>query len=172
MPSRPYKMLWLIIAVAMTMQAIAPSIALAQVSVRCVGASAAAEPCAKAVLALDSAAPEQFKCADMSCCRSKAKLMRACNMAMNSMQSTSPFVSATSTPRCLISITPIGSSQPANKVILNRWLVTTSPALGPPSEMTTDVSRAISISFPRPRPNHLSTSIFTRSHALRAPPVA
>ena len=174
MTCRRYKMLWLIIAVAMTVQAVAPSIALAQVSVRCAGAPVSATPCARAVLALDTGAPAVIKCPDMSCCRSKAKLMRACamSMSMDITPPTSPAATAASMPRCVISITPFGSTQPANKVIHNRWLLTTAPAIGPPACVDVSTPSPDSISIPLPKSAHLSASFFTRSHALRAPPVA
>ena len=167
MTHRRHNLLWLILALTLTLQAVVPSIALAQVSVRCEGSTLT---CARVIVPADAASPAHIKCMDMTCCRHMSK-MPGCHMSMDMLAGTSPSTSMAQ-PRCLISVTPVGSTQPASKIALHRSLLVTAPSTAPPSTVAIVIPRPLSTSTARASSSPHRSSHFTRSHALRAPPVA
>ncbi len=163
-------------ALVFMLQTLVPTWALAEVSVRCVGAPAASAPCMKVVLPVGHDATSHFKCADMSCCRNAASLMKACKMAMSgdpgmTMQRQAN-TAALSAPKCLISIKPLTSPQSA-ATNMHRWLLKAAPALAPPA-ITHKIASptALSNKVARRQTIPLLPTFSMASHGLRAPPLA
>jgi len=173
---RIYNLIWLWAVLCIMLQSALPVVALAQVSVRCVGVPVSAAPCMTAVMPISAAKPMQREMAGMACCRNKASLMQACHAAMTDRHTVLAFHNGVNTrvsaPTCIISIKPLTSPAPAGKTSIHRWLLDTVPALAPPACNYT-------ISYPA----EVSQAAFDRSaiplfpnphsasHGLRAPPV-
>jgi hypothetical protein len=171
MKRRLYNLVMLVLLLTMFVQAVVPACALADVSVRCVWASPSSSPCMHAVIPISGATPSQIRCSQMSCCRSKAALMRACGMAMSHMGSSpQPDLHAAT---CVITVKSLRSSQAAFTPTTQRWMLDAAPAAAPPAAVVS-VSLPIEIPVDAPRPQSVPCSPrpSIRSHGLRAPPIS
>lgn len=171
MKRRLYNLARLFVLLTMFVQAVVPARALADVSVRCVGASPMSAPCMHAILSVSGATPSQIRCSQMSCCRSKASLMRACGMAMSDSKMSAPANLHATT--CLITVKSLRSSQAAFAPVAQRWMLDAAPAAAPPAPAVS-VAAPIEICVDTLRPHSVPASPgpSIHSHGLRAPPIS
>jgi hypothetical protein len=157
-------------ALIVALQTVFPAVALAEVSMRCAGMPASSS-CAKEVLPVTNTEKANF--ANMPCCRHMAAMRQACpmDMAIGSVQMPVKVMTVSS-PKCLISINPLSSSQPVVIRSVHKWLLNAAPALAPPSNFYSLTSFTTIIIARQPQPNSLALAHFALSHGLRAPPVA
>ncbi len=172
---RCYRNLWLLTALFLLAQALSPMAALAEVSVRCLGASSPM-PCARAVLPVADGVSATLHTAEMSCCRTmphcrmRPALMSACVHA-SPVPSSRVTVSA---PECLVSITPLTVRDTACVTPAgHHWLLHAAPALAPPALASLSVPLAVASLFAFPLPfDSPPPALPITSHGLRAPPCA
>lgn len=172
-PYKPNKLIWFLLALLFAGQSLLPVAALAEISVRCIGAPASAAPCAHGTFALIDTASITKHFSALACCRT---MVNCPTMAAGGFSHTSVPVSrgsAMSPPKCLVSINLLNARPTAPSLQVHRWLLLTSPALAPPAARPASiaVSTPSSIQFSTV-PFHLPPSVLTHAHGLRAPPSA
>ncbi len=173
MRQRPYKLIWLLLALLFAGQSLLPLAALAEISVRCVGAPASSKPCARMVVSPADRQTIASRLSVMPCCRN----MVSCrSMAVGCDHNTgvvSRVASVLTAPKCLLTVNPLGTTSAVSVPSLHRWLLHSAPALAPPAARPVAVSLPrVSISPLRPASFSLSPRLLTASHGLRAPPSA
>lgn len=173
MKRRPYKFIWLLLALLFAGQALLPVAALAEISVRCVGAPASSAPCAHGTFALADTAAINKHFARLACCQMMANCPK---MAAGGCGLISPPVSrgfSMSAPQCLVTVNLLNARSTTFSPQAHRWLLLSSPSLAPPVACPAPVTpsepsavRFSTASF------HLPPSVSTHAHGLRAPPTA
>lgn len=173
MQRRPYKLIWLLLALLFAGQSLLPVAALAEISVRCVGAPASSAPCVHGTFALTDKAAITKHFAGIVCCR----MMANCpTMAADGCGPTTAPVSrgpSVSAPKCLVTVNLLNARPTTASLQAQRWLLLSSPSLAPPAvrpaPITLSTPSAVQSST---APFHLPPSVSTHAHGLRAPPAA
>ncbi len=168
-----YKPIWLLLALLFAGQLLLPVAALAEISVRCVGAPASSASCAHGTFALADTAAITKHFSGLACCR----MMANCpTMATGGCGPTSAPVShgfSVSAPKCLVTVNLLNARSTPLSPQAHRWLLLSSPSLAPPAIRPAAVipSASSAVSFSTAS-FHLPPSVSTHSHGLRAPPAA
>jgi hypothetical protein len=160
---------WMLCALLLLAQSVLPASAMALVSMRCVGMPVTAHACAEAVLPVAETTHAETYLAPMSCCR---HMHSDCPLMGVGQAETALHPAVLSALPCRVSVTPLNNEQPVAITGMRQWMLTASPAMAPPRIMpvvpvlgaSTRIRSTLSYSIPPDR--------FTRSHGLRAPPVA
>jgi len=173
MQRRPYKLIWLLLALLFAGQSLLPVAALAEISVRCVGAPASSAPCAHGTFALADTAAITKHFAGLACCRMMANCptMPADGCAPTSAPVSRGFL--VSAPKCLVSVSLLNPKATTLSPQAHRWLLLSSPSLAPPAArpVAVTLSAPSAVTFST-APFHLPPSVSTHAHGLRAPPAA
>jgi len=173
MQRRPYKLIWLVLALLFAGQSLLPVAALAEISVRCVGAPASSEPCARMVVSLAGRQTIASRLSIMPCCRNMVSC-RSMAMGCDRNAGVVPRVAAVlAAPKCLITVSPLSTTSTAAVPNVHRWLLHSAPALAPPAVGPVAVGLHYSTVFPLlPASFSFSPRLLSASHGLRAPPSA
>lgn len=171
----PHKLIVVVLSLLLLAQSLQPVTALAEVSVRCRGASSSSKPCAQATLIAADAATIANHFSGLACCKN----MAGCPATMASGQGRSPQNAlpthsiVESAARCLVSINLLNTKPATLGPQANRWLLRTVPSLAPPLSPPALSAACVLV------PNHCSSAAFAllpsatvRSHGLRGPPCA
>jgi hypothetical protein len=173
--SRQFALVLAVLTVAV--QFVVPTLASAEVTMRCVGAPPSSAPCMRTTV-IDGASMSaaMVKCASMPCCRHMAMMMNLGQMAMKPSIVYTPasasYVVHISGTKCLISIKLVNTPPSSVTVNNHRSQLNTAPTLGPPVAQCVLQGQFASVPIARP---HSDYKLFHRpiySHGLRAPPIA
>lgn len=172
MRRRTYKPVWLLLALLFAGQSLLPVAALAQVSMRCVGAPASSAPCAQAtVVATDSAAiTKPFS--RLACCRTMPNCPGMAAPASVSQAVSRPVRGfSLVASNCLVSVSLFNTKPATLGPQAQRWLLLSAPVLAPPAVHAVSVvlDAPPAVVFPEAS-FRLPPSISTHAHGLRAPP--
>ena len=171
MQSRLHNLVCLFVAVAVLVQAVVPMAALADVSVRCAGASASAKPCVHEVMFAASQKSMAARFSAMPCCRNMAMCHMSSCMKRSTLSPTARgHLTFASSPKCIVTIKPISATNSSLSSAKYRWLYRSTPSLAPPAAPAI-AEHPASVSFPlHYSPPDLAPQYSTHSHGLRAPP--
>lgn len=170
-----HKVILALLSLLVLGQSLLPVAALAEVSVRCNGASKSSKPCAQATLIAADVATIDRYLSGLACCKD----MVGCSAMMASGQGHSPqnalstHSNVESAARCLVSINLLNTKPATLGPQANRWLLRSFPSLAPPALHLAPSAACVLV------PNHCSSAAFAllpsatvRSHGLRGPPCA
>lgn len=174
---------WLLLAVLLAVQSLLPTLASAEATMRCAGASPARRPCARIALPAAGVTPRTAYAALMACCRSKQDgcamrqgcetMRRGCALrpARHAGSTLSPAVLAAR--RCLVSVRLLTASRSPLVRHHSRWLLIAPPALAPPVAPRPDtISPELICSLSGDNILALPSRHQPKLHGLRAPPVS
>lgn len=179
MRRRPHNILrqfvWLMLALLLGAQSLAPVGASVQASMRCAGASPSAQPCARAVLPATGLTTPRACDALMACCRmdkAQSVIGRGCPMGAARTVRVDRGTGVTA-PRCLVSVVLTPSSPVPPALHRFRWLLGVAPALAPPvASAPGALYAAPAAPLFRADAPAFSPHAPSPSHGLRAPPAA
>jgi len=174
MQRRLYKPFWLFLALLFAGQALLPVSSLAEVRVRCVGASASAKPCAQGLFVVADMAHIARRFAGLPCCRnmkvadcpSRAiRVHHAGRLAALSLRD--------SPSRCLVTIHAFRTGNAVAALPARLWLLRSAPAQAPPAFPPVLFPGLTEAAFPAaPTAFILPSCSFFALHGPRAPPSA
>ncbi len=175
MQRRTLKPFWLFLALLFFGQLLSPAAAVAQVSMRCVGAPASSPPCAQAAFAVADLPLVAARAACLPCCRMVADCPMMTPPARAHSRGTARVMHPrlASRPLCLLSVKLL-SIKPATLAqgARARQLASAHTLAPAAARLPSTAQRApVAAAFPAPA-CPLPASVLPHSHGLRAPPAA
>lgn len=166
-----HNLICFLVAVAVLLQAVVPMASLADVSVRCAGSAPTSKPCAHALVFAPNPTNVPTRICQMPCCHEMPMCKMACCMkrhasAPDSFRQTTVGAS----PRCIVTIKPLGAANSNLTPIKHRWLLRSAPSLAPPATPAVADLLADALPLHHYSPPELSPPYSSNSHGLRAPP--
>lgn len=166
--------MWLLLALLFAGQSLLPVAALAQVSMRCVGALASSTPCAQGTFVTTDSAAITKRFARLACCRTMPNCPPMAAPASVGQTAAVPARGfALVAPNCLVSVSLLNTKPAALGPQAKRWLLLSAPALAPPAIHPAPVALTAPAAVVFAEASfRLPPSVSTHSHGLRAPPAA
>lgn len=175
MQRRILKPFWLFLALLFFGQSLSPAAAVAQVSMRCIGAPASSPPCAQAAFAVADLSPVAARAACLPCCR----MVTGCPMMAPHARTRSRGTARVRHPRlasrplCLLSVKLLSIKPAARAPRARARQLASALALVPAAALLPNTARRAPAAAAFPAPAcPLFASVLPHSHGLRAPPAA
>lgn len=168
----PHKIILVLLSLLLVGQSLLPAAALAEVSMRCRGASLSSKPCAQAALVAADAATITKHFAGLACCKDMVDCpaMIASGQGYGPQNTLPSYAIVASTSKCLVSVSLLDTKPATLGPQAHQWLLNSAPALAPPVvRPAVPLSLAAAIRF-SPVSFDLLPRAGVRSHGLRGPP--